>query len=965
MLGIGTSGGIAIQMRKFALLAYNSYISQILLWILKPWYVHKEMWVGMKPRSVSSSLNRFVFPFAFVALIVTLGFWYQSTVNFYQQESTRVLIEHMESHTASESWLFRQAQDSVERLHIELSERLEKIEPAKAEAEFYQKFARSEDGIWRVKEAYDDHVKLPSLYIQYDAELSPSLFVRAVASYGLLAERGPAIIPPNYSVYMDFVEKGLMVYSPFVNWGKGATRETDNFNYPTMVGSDPTNNPDREGFWTPAYFDEEARTWMVSVIEPLDWRGEWIGTVGHDVALDGLIANTQVPDIEGTYDFVLSTEGKLLAHPAFTEQINDAKGNLSIAELGDPILLRAQEMVRQAKKFPTVVEDDEQPYLYGVAKLEGPEMLFVTVYPKSLIEDRALEAIFYPVVLGLLAIVVAFLILRAGMNRLVIIPLGHLDDAVVKLSGGQTNLDIPIKDENEFGRLARSFENLSLELQRSGDSLELAQQDWQRTFDTVLEYILIMDKNFVVKRANKAFYSTFSATPEDVIGMHRRDLLAEEHRNMFEEFSKSIVESKEATQFSAYAAGANVNVEVVIAPLFDDQKQVIGIVEVGRNVTEQRLLEEQLRQSQKMDAVGQLAGGVAHDFNNLLQIILGYAENLEQELEGDSREGVEQIITAGTKAAALTQQLLAFSRRQVMQASPLTVTEVIRSTLELVKRLIESNVQIKFETPTEALTVNGDLNLLEQVLINLCLNARDAMPDGGTLELGASRADELPEALAGNSLGYARLWVKDTGHGIEQENQDRIFEPFFSTKEMNKGTGLGLATAYGIIEQHRGIIAVESSPGEGATFSVYLPLIESEQTSILNLQSETETQTGGGCILIAEDDVMIRDLLKLMLVKAGYEVIAATDGVEALQLYKANAERIQLLILDVMMPGLSGDKALALIRETNPNIPCLIASGYSDDSGLIDQMDGNITTFISKPFKRDVLLTEVKQLLES
>jgi nucleotide sugar dehydrogenase len=486
--------------------------------------------------------------------------------------------------------------------------------------------------------------------------------------------------------------------------------------------------------------------------------------------------------------------------------------------------------------------------------------------------------------------------------------------------------------------------------------------------ETVLEYILIMDGQLTIKQANRAYYSTFGAEPSEVIGKLRRERVTKGNRELFDSLLARLFEKKKPMQFSAFANGFDLNFEITLVPLMNGDGEVVGVVEVGRNVTEQRKLEEQLRQSQKMDAVGQLAGGVAHDFNNFLQIILGYAENLRQEQEeaGKSVTSTEQILNAGTKAAALTQQLLAFSRQQVMQPQVVEIDEVVDTTLDLVTRLIQSNVVIEVAKLASGTKVEVDANLIEQVLINLCLNARDAMPDGGTLTLAVNLMDQahLPEGLATNDQGYVCVSVKDTGHGIAPENQERIFEPFFSTKDINKGTGLGLATAYGIIEQHHGAIKVVSAEGEGATFSVYLPITERSQVTETSTSEKSSELAGGETILVAEDDKSIRDLLTFMLRSAGYDVITATNGAEALETFEAKKDQIQLLLIDVMMPELSGDKVIAKVRELESDMPCLIASGYSEDQGLERLVGEPHTRFINKPFKMAVLLSEVRGLLE-
>jgi signal transduction histidine kinase/CheY-like chemotaxis protein/HAMP domain-containing protein len=918
--------------------------------------------------SVGRSLNRVLLGVGVFALTFTLVLVYKSIVPVFQQEAMLALEQLMISRTKSESALFLQAGDNVSRLREALLERFDLIDPVEAEQEFNQRFSRGPDDLWRVRAEFDNHQTLPSLYLQHDAELSPSLYVRAAASYQLIEARGPALVPPYYSVYMDFVERGLMVYSPFVNWGSEATRETDNFNYPTMVGSDPKNNPNRLQFWTPVYFDEEARIWMVSVIEPLDWQGEWVGTVGHDVAIDELISQTLATDVDGTYGIILGSDGRLIAHPDFAKQIQASKGDLSLDNLNDPGLTRINELVSDLNDYPAVVDDPLQPYFYGVAKLEGPGWLMVTVWPKSLVEARAREALVMPAVAGVFLIIAALYLLSGTIRRLVLQPLASLDEAVDQLSRGEAVGLVPINETNEFGRLARSFEGLSRELDKRGASLSEAYDEWQRTFDSLLELVVITDANFNVKQANRAFLSHYEVTESTVVGHPRVEVLTASSQIVFENAFNQLLQTQQAQQFSIYSEKRESNYDISLVPYFNSKRELVGVVEVARNVTEQRRLEEQLRQSQKMDAIGHLAGGVAHDFNNLLQIILGYAESLEAE-EGRSKAdlgSVEQILQAGTKAAALTQQLLAFGRRQVIQTTQVNVGGMVSNTLRMVERLIESNVQIDFAVVDQNLVVQADENQLEQVIVNMCLNSRDAMPDGGKLEITVQKADPdlLPDSLAEHSGGYVHICLQDNGHGISPSAQARIFEPFFSTKDKNKGTGLGLATAYGIVEQHGGAIKVTSQPGEGARFCIFLPLV-ADASEIVHLpKAEEDQKQGEACILFAEDDATIRDLVTRMLVESGYEVLTAVNGSDALEVFEANSERIDLLMLDAMMPERSGHSVLAQVRLSYPNIPCLIASGYSEERLSEDLIGSDNTTFLTKPFRRADLLKEIRGLLD-
>ena len=917
-------------------------------------------------QSIGTALHRVILIAGSSALVLTLLVAYFTTLRTLEQETSLKLALLIGQAGASSEFVL--AENNIQRLRDEMLLRLASKNPAQAKTQFGEYFARDKDGMWRVRPEFDDQVRLPTLYLQHDAPITSSVCVRAVASYQLLKERGPALVPPYFSVYMDFIEGGLMVFSPDVKLLEGELHKTGHPSHLTMGGSSPENNPARDGFWTPVYFDEATQVLMVSVIEPLDWRGEWVGTLGHDVALNHLLETTFSHRLEGTYNLMLGGDGQLIMHPDLTQQIEQSEGGLSLANVNDPMLTRISDLVSNAAEYPTVISDPTAPYIYGVAKIEGPEWLLVTVYPTTLIVEKALSALLAPALIGIGVLLSVLLILKFLVQRLVIQPLRYLDSAVENLVSSTEVAQIPIVSNNEFGRLARSFESLASSLKDREGSLAESENDWQRTFNAVPEQIVVLDCDLKIKQANQPFLSYYRLSASKAVGLLRPSLLQGGEFDCFEKHYNECLLLREVQIFQSYSSQFSANFDVTLVPLLDAQNELLGIVEVSRDVTENRKLEDQLRQSQKMDAIGHLAGGVAHDFNNLLQIIMGYTETLDQEVQfaGNDLMAVDQISRAATKAASLTQQLLAFGRGQVLQSKPEDVSEVVSSTLKMIQRLIEANVSVTFEPAPDRLMVHADANQLEQVMINLCLNSRDAMPGGGSLKISVSRAllERLPEDLPVNVYGYVHICVEDDGHGIELRVQDSIFEPFFSTKERHKGTGLGLATAYGIIQQHGGTIKVVSKPREGAKFSIYLPLIEGQappettETDLLGIHHGRE------CLLVAEDDETIRDLLVVILERAGYELLTAKDGADAVHVYEMNKSMIDLLVLDVMMPELSGNQVVQKIRDMRPDMPCLLASGYSEDLLSKELIEAPNTSFIAKPFKSETLLREVRLLLD-
>jgi signal transduction histidine kinase/CheY-like chemotaxis protein len=387
---------------------------------------------------------------------------------------------------------------------------------------------------------------------------------------------------------------------------------------------------------------------------------------------------------------------------------------------------------------------------------------------------------------------------------------------------------------------------------------------------------------------------------------------------------------------------------------------------IGRDRADERLRDslDLLRQAQKMEAIGRLAGGVAHDFNNLLTVITGFSGLLLDRLAPDdpSRHDVEQIAEAAERAVAVTGQLLAFSRRQLLQPLPVDLNEVVAHTEGMLRRLIGEDVALVTRLDAGVGIVYAEPGQIEQIIVNLVVNARDAMPAGGRIEI----ATGLTEQPSGNSLGlsggaYASLTVADSGVGMDSETRARIFEPFFTTKETGKGTGLGLATVYGIVAQSGGGIAVESTPGRGTTFTIYLPVPTPRE--VVSPVPDAAELTGSHTILLAEDEDIVRELVTAILEQRGYNVLAAEDGERALSVAAAFPKRIDLLVTDVVMPRRGGrDLATALVTE-RPEVKVLFMSGYTDDAAIRrDVLDVGIP-FLQKPFSADELAEAVVSAL--
>jgi len=409
--------------------------------------------------------------------------------------------------------------------------------------------------------------------------------------------------------------------------------------------------------------------------------------------------------------------------------------------------------------------------------------------------------------------------------------------------------------------------------------------------------------------------------------------------------------------------------QVILAHKTADGKLQI-LSTIMRDITERKHLESQLRHAQKMEAVGTLAGGIAHDFNNILNVILGFGNMVMDSLEADNpaKENMNEVLIAADRAAHLTKRLLVFSRKQVVEVKAVNINEIILDLQKMLVRILRENIELNLDLADKPLMVLADAGQMEQVLINLATNARDAMPEGGRLTIGTGIQVIDEEYAANYGYGepgrYVLITVADTGKGIDEETQKKIFEPFFTTKGIGEGTGLGLAISYGIIKQHNGYIKVYSESGQGTVFRIYLPLVE--ETAGQDNKTEFAVSDNGGneTILVAEDDVSLRKLKRLVLESHGYSVIIAEDGEDAIAKFMGNRDKIKLAILDMIMPKKNGKEVSEAIRKVSPLTKIIFTSGYTMDIIKTRELVEAGFDFLLKPIASKDLLKKVREALD-
>lgn len=519
------------------------------------------------------------------------------------------------------------------------------------------------------------------------------------------------------------------------------------------------------------------------------------------------------------------------------------------------------------------------------------------------------------------------------------------------------------------------------EMKRIENSLKASVLQMTAILNNIPDIAWLKDTESRFIAVNAAFGDASGLSPQDHVGKTDLDIWPEDLANLYRKDDAEVMRSKRSIRVEERLVDYNGKeywIETIKSPVFDSNGVVTGTTGIARDINDRKLseaekalLEEQLRQAQKMEAIGQLSGGIAHDFNNMLTAVIGYSSLALMEMSDDdpNRHNIDHILMAANKAAALTQSLLAFSRKQVINLVRVNLNDVLLNFRKFLLRLIREDIELKFRCTAEELPVMLDHGQLEQVLMNLATNARDAMPKGGDVVIETSLIDLDQQFVNTHGFGdagkYALVSVTDTGMGMTESVRQKIFEPFFTTKEEGKGTGLGLAMVYGIVKQHKGSIDVYSEPGIGTTFKIYLPLDRtSSEAEPQKVEEQPPLRGGNETILVAEDDVALRALAVTVLRHYGYRVIEAVDGMDALTKVMENKNSIDLVLLDGIMPKMNGKIAWQEIKALNPGIKAIFMSGYAEDVFTKDGIPEGEAIFIQKPLPPSVLIRKIREVLD-
>lgn len=605
---------------------------------------------------------------------------------------------------------------------------------------------------------------------------------------------------------------------------------------------------------------------------------------------------------------------------------------------------------------------------------------------QRLIRATLAEAAEKAVLIGLLVLVLAYI-----MSRFLVTPLQTIHQAMIQTReaaeeggrGGAWERATPLPQDfaphfNELAQMAASYRAMVEAIYQSQHSLAESRENLRITLNSIGDAVIATDAAGRVTQMNPV--------AEGLTGWTEPEARGGELQDIFKIINASSREPAENPVERVMARGELVglaNHTILIArdgterqiadsgaPIRDQTGAVVGVVLVFRDVTEQYQLEEQLRQSQKMDSVGRLAGGVAHDFNNMIAGIMSAGELLQMKLPDDSplHKYVTMIGSASAKAADLTDKLLTFSRKGALLPTPVDIHDCITDVADILQRSIDRRIGVHLHLNAHLSTLIGDRTLLENMFLNFGLNARDAMPEGGALyietsnvTLAAKDYSETPFEIEDGA--FVRIEVRDTGCGIPADVLSRVFEPFFTTKGVGEGTGLGLSASFGTVQEHHGVIAVTSKVGKGTCFTVYLP-VQEVAPAVADQVDSVSDHSATGTILIVDDEDVVRVTLEELFSDVGYKSLAAADGKEAVAIYKDNQEEIDLVLLDLIMPRQDGKDTFRELKSINPSVRVVVSSGYSSEANIDHLRKEGVAAFIAKPYRSDALLGTIRKVLQ-
>jgi PAS domain S-box-containing protein len=861
------------------------------------------------------------------------------------------------------------AETSIARVARLLDDALQDMGPSDV-ARFDELVERLDDGSLRSARDGFDGIHQAGVFVRAGVELTDEGRGTVVIGKNVLERVGVVGSDVWDSLWMFSATSGAVMLLPshpeFI-FALPADMSVEDSQWLELAG--PPGGPGERPLWTTTDYDETSESWTLSVVTPFHLVGRWAGAVGHDVPAGELSSSPGSRLlVDGVIGHVVRPDGTLIQSDRYRELIVSSAGRATVSDTEDALLVEALSRLGGDDNQSVRVADDERSLFVRESGRTG--WRFVREVPHAVVLASLREG--YNMLWTAFVVLAAMLSLLPAMlvARLVGRSVSGLVEASTSVSAGDLTRRFPVEGPAEFRTVAEAIQVMVARLSES-------QQRTRAVLETVADGVITVDAEGLVESLNQSAGKMFGHPSGSLVGraisvlgpafVSVEDLLASG--------DDTTTWTLDALPDALRADGTSfpVDVQARLTVAADRHFITLTVRDLSRRQDAERRrieLEEQLRQVQKMEAVGQLAGGVAHDFNNLLTGIMGYAEELQRELEAGSeaQHDAGQILRAAERAAALTRQLLLFSRRQELRPEDVDLNDLLTQVTPMLQRVVSEDHELSVSLQPDLGGVRVDASRMEQVVMNLVVNAADAQPDGGTirvsteeLEVGV-KPDGHPHLLAPGR--YVTLSVADDGEGMDDDVRAAIFEPFFTTKELGRGTGLGLATVFGVVKESEGEIAVTSAPGEGSEFRVYLPR-RGERPASWPDERQRAPRGEGETVLVAEDEVTVRRLVQRLLLDQGYRVLLAADGTEALDLEAAHDGAIDLLLTDIVMPGLSGPDLAEELSLRRPGTPVLYMSGWSADALAERGQAASEIELVAKPFGLAELSRRVRVAIES
>ncbi len=922
----------------------------------------------------------------------TAGYFY--SMGSTEEQVRQQLLKFINERGLRESSLFLESGAYQARFQAEYVHRYNRTGDNDAQSWFDEHMEKNPaDGTYRSKrELYDGKdVGLGrrdagiSIAIGADAKLTPETIKALAVGCDMVSQYGPAWRKPFLNLYFASPEKIAMDYWPGTPWGLIADDKVDWRKEEWFSISTIEKNPERKQRWSGVLYDLQDKNWMVSNVTPLDIDGKQVGLVGCDLPLNDLIERTHNETLADTYNIILQSDGRIIVHPAMVDEIIAGKGLLTAHNAGNKHMQSIYEKALGAKAFPLVIDHGDE--FLAITRIQGPDWYFITVYPKSLLRGQAIQDAGFILAAGLASLAIIIFAIVFVLKRDLVIPLGRLTQTIREfdidsgLWSDRADASVAKAGEiaqrpDETGLLGRSFVEMGHRLTEAYCELEESETRFRALFEQAGDYILLFElsgeNSLVIIDANQAAVEKHGFTRNEFIGKSIDSLDSSMDAKRTQEVLDVLMSGKAIVLETTHTKkdGTVFPVEVS-AKILDVGEGPPRIISIERDITkrkhaeaEKERIEGQLQQAQKMEAVGQLAGGIAHDFNNLLTSIQGNAELLKLDMppDGEAATLAGEIIKGSNRAAELTRQLLAFARKGKRLMEPIDIHNIITQTAHMLTHTIDRRIGIRLELNASPSTVMGDAAQLHSAMLNLGVNARDAMSKGGTLtyitrNITLTRDDCGKRSQKLTPGDFLEIGITDTGVGMDEQTRERIFEPFFTTKDVGKGTGLGLAGVYGCVRSHDGGIDVASEPGCGTTFTILLPLADTGAAVVEQPLADNEPIRGTGRILLVDDEESVRKFIQASLQNLGYTVSTCSDGAAGVDYYRANHQEIDLVILDLVMPRMNGQDALANMKEIDADARVIVSSGFSHSEAVNQVMDQGALALLSKPFQ----ITELAQ----